>query len=192
MVRAFVAVDISGEARAALAQVIERLRQQTGFSGVRWVKPEGVHLTLKFLGGIPETQVETVLSAMQRAALGTGALTLALSEIGAFPNVRNPRVLWVGLAGDLDSLKALHRRLDHEIHIVTGLPLEKRAFSPHLTLARVRDTASGGERRRIGQALSEVTQGEAEIGWKVSAVNLMQSTLKPSGAVYEVLGSKEL
>ena len=191
MVRAFISVAISSEARAALAAVIERLRQQPDFSGVRWVKPEVVHLILKFLGEIPETQVETVLGAAERAAQGTGAMTLTLSGIGAFPNLRNPKVLWVGLAGDLDQLKAFHRRIDQEINSVTGFPLEKRDFSPHLTLARVRDTASSDQHRRIGQALSEVTL-ETEITWRVSEVNLMRSMLNPSGAEYDVLGSVEL
>ena len=191
MVRAFIAVDISGEARATLAGVIERLRQHPGFSGVRRVKPEGVHLTLKFLGEIPEAQVEMVLGAVERAARSTGTLNLALSEIGAFPSVKSPRVVWVGVKGDVGPLGELAGRVDQEIHGSTGVSLEKRAFSPHLTLARVRDTASSDQRRRIGQALSEATL-EAEVTWKVNAVNLMRSTLKPSGAVYDVLGSVEL
>lgn len=171
MVRAFISLAISTEARAALAEVIERLRQQTDFSAVRWVKPEVVHLTIKFLGEIPETEVQTVFGAAERAVQGTGAMTLTLSGIGAFPNLRNPKILWIGLGGDSGRLKALHKRIDQEINSVSGFPLEKRDFSPHLTLARVRDTASNDQRRRIGQALSEVTL-ETEICWRVSEVNL--------------------
>ena len=98
MVRAFIAVDISQEARAALAGVAERLQQQ-GVSGVRWVRPEGIHLTLKFLGEIDTDLVGKILEAMERAVDGTMPLTLALSEPGAFPNANSPRVIWVGLQG---------------------------------------------------------------------------------------------
>ena len=92
------------------------------------------------------------------------------------------------MKGDVGPLKELAGRVDQEIHVSTGLSLEKRAFSPHLTLGRVRDTASGDQRRRIGQALAEVAL-EAEVSWKVSEVKLIRSTLKPSGAVYDALGS---
>ena len=188
MVRAFVAVDISDEARGALGEVIENLRRQPGTDGVRWVRPENIHLTLKFLGEIPESQVATILAALERAARESGTLNLALSEVGAFPNIRGPRVVWIGVKEDVGPLKELAGRVDQEIHVSTGLSLEKRAFSPHLTLGRVRDTASGDQRRRIGQALTEVAL-EAEVSWKVSEVKLIRSTLKPSGAVYDALGS---
>ena len=190
MVRAFVAVDISNEARAALAGVIERLKER-GLSGVRWVRPEAIHLTLKFLGEIEDSQVEGCLSAMERAAPGTGALNLALSEIGAFPNFKSPSVIWVGVKGDLDPLQELQSRIDQGIYSTIGLPEEKREFSPHLTLGRVRENASGDEHRRIGEALAGVAL-DADVSWKVSKVNLIRSTLKPSGAVYDVLGSVQL
>ena len=148
MVRAFIAVDISQEARAALAGVAERLQQQ-GVSGVRWVRPEGIHLTLKFLGEIDTDLVGKILEAMERAVDGTMPLTLALSEPGAFPNANSPRVIWVGLQGDLDPLKELQSRIDQEVHLIGGFPKETRAFAPHLTLGRMRENASSTQSTRF-------------------------------------------
>ncbi len=190
MVRAFIAADISQEARDALAEVIKCLQQQ-GVSGVRWVRPEGVHLTLKFLGEIDQALVDGILGGMERAAYGTKSFTLALSELGAFPNANAPRVLWVGLKGDLDTLRGLQERVDQEMHLTCGFTQEGRAFTPHLTLGRLRDNASGEERRRAGRALSEVAL-EGEMSWQVKEVNLVRSTLTPSGAVYGLLGSRRL
>ena len=190
MVRAFVAVDISQAARDALAEVTHRLRER-GVSGVRWARPEAVHLTLKFLGDIDPTLVDGILGALERACRGTGPLRLVLSEVGAFPSLANPRVLWVGLNGDLESLGELQRRIGQEVSVAGGFPMEERPFSPHLTLGRLRDNVSREERHRAGEAATEAGL-DADISWQVEAVNLMRSTLTPSGAVYDVLGSRKL
>ena len=190
MVRAFVAVDISNEARAALAGVMDLL-QHRGLSGVRWVRPEAIHLTLKFLGEIEDPQVEAVLESIERAARGSGKLMLSLSEVGAFPNFKSPRVILVGLEGDLDPLKEIQSRIDQGVYSTIGLPKEKREFSPHLTLGRVRENASGDERRRTGTALAEVAL-DAKVSWPVTHVNLMRSMLTPAGAMYDIMGSVEL
>ena len=190
MVRAFIAVDISQEARDALAEVVERLKVR-GVSGVRWLRPEGIHLTLKFLGDIDPSRVDEILGAMERVAQGTGSLTFSLSELGAFPNPDRPRVIWVGLKGDLDPLGELQARIDQEMHLTEGFPREDRSFTPHLTLGRVRDNLSGEERRQAGKALTEVAL-EAEASWEVKEVILVRSTLTPGGAVYQQLGSRRL
>ena len=189
-IRAFVAVDISQAARDALAEVSHRL-QERGVSGVRWVRPEGVHLTLKFLGDIDPTLVDGILEALERACRGIGPLRLAISGVGAFPNLANPRVLWVGLKGELESLGELQGRIDREVSVAGGLPLEERPFSPHLTLGRLRDSVSREERRRAGEAATEVGV-DGDVSWDVEDVNLIRSTLTPSGATYEVLGSRKL
>ena len=190
MVRAFVAIGISQEARDTLADVINRLQQQ-GVSGVRWVRPEGVHLTLKFLGDVDAGLLEGILAAMERAARGTGSLSLALSGIGAFPSAKSPRVIWVGLGADLDPLRELQARIDRELDETCGFPRERRAFAPHLTLGRTRENISADERRRLGTALAEAAL-EAQVSWEVGEVHLIRSKLTPSGAVYDVLGSGTL
>ncbi len=190
MIRAFVAVGISQEARDALAEVTHCL-QERGVLGVRSVRPEGVHLTLKFLGDIDPTLVDCILAALERACLGTGPLNLALSGVGAFPSLANPRVLWVGLKGDLELLRELQRRINQAVSVACGLPLEERQFSPHLTLGRLRDSVSSEERRKVGEAATEVGL-DADVSWEVEETNLIRSTLSPSGATYEVLGSRKL
>ncbi len=189
-VRAFIAVDISGEARDALAEVTKRLQEQ-GVSGVRWVRPEGIHLTLKFLGDMESTMIDRVMEGVESACKGTGPFELGLSEPGAFPSSKSPRVVWVGLRGELDLLERLQGRIDQEMHSVCGFPKERRAFTPHLTLGRMRENASGEERRRAGEALAKIPP-ENGVWWQVREVCLVRSTLTPSGAVYDILGSREL
>ncbi len=196
MVRAFIAVDISQEARAALADVINGLQQQ-GVSGVRWVRPEGIHLTLKFLGEIDPGLVDGIMNALGRAAQGTGAFRLALSDIGAFPNTNNPRVIWAGLKGELGHLKDIQEKIDREVHSTTGLPMETRPFTPHLTLGRMGNRASSDERRRAGKAMAEAGPAlpslpSLNVSWRVEDVSLIRSTLTPQGAVYDLLGSRKL
>ena len=187
MVRAFIAVDVFQQARDSLAEVTRSLRE-AGVSQVRWARPEGIHLTLKFLGEIDPNLVDSVLGAMDRAIVGSAPFTLALSGIGAFPNLNAPRVVWVGLNGDLDALRMLQERIDEEVHLAIGFPKEARVFTPHLTLGRMRDNISGEERRRAGKAMTGV-DWEAAVSWQVNEVHLMRSTLAPSGAVYDVLGA---
>ena len=158
---------------------------------MRWVRPEGIHLTLKFLGEIDPNIVDQILEAVDRAVQGSAPFTLALSEIGAFPSLYVPRVIWVGLKGDLDALRELQKRIDEEVHLAVGFPKEARAFTPHLTLGRMRDNAPGEERRRAGKSMTEVAW-ETDVLWQVNEVNLIRSTLTPSGAVYDVLGSQKL
>ena len=188
--RAFIALEVSQEARHGLGAVVTRL-QDAGVSGIRWVRPEGVHLTLKFLGDVDATAVEGILAAMERACLGKGPITLALSGMGVFPNLGSPRVLWVGMNGELESLRVLQSDLDHELWQALGFPRDARPFTPHLTLGRVRDGVSAGERRRAGAALGEVAP-VAEVCWRAGELNLIRSTLSPSGAEYSPLGSCQL
>ena len=189
-IRAFIAVDISGEARDALAQIVDRLKG-AGASEVRWARPEGIHLTLKFLGDIDLGLVDDISSAMERATRGTGPFAIGLAGLGAFPSTANPRVIWAGLNGELDALKQLQARLDRELHSGLGFSLERRPFSPHLTLGRVRDGASGDARRSVATAIADVSP-DSDVSWQVERLNLIRSTLAPSGAVYQLLGSVKL
>ena len=187
MVRAFVAVDISHGARYTLSETTESLQRQA-LSTVRWVRPEGIHLTLKFLGEVDATLIDRILEALEPAARGTGPFSLGLSELGAFPSVDSPRVVWVGLSGDLAPLQELQARIDRQLHADLGFAPEGRPFRPHLTLGRLRQGASGEERRRLAKAMPQVTLS-TDVSWNVQEVRLIRSTLTPSGAIYDVLGS---
>jgi 2'-5' RNA ligase len=188
-VRTFIAVELSPQARTYLAQAVQSMKEQ-GLQGVRWVRPEGIHLTLKFLGGIPLPMVEKVAQALKEACRGISPFELALSKTGAFPNVERPRVLWIGLSGDLDPLAELQKRIESRMQRL-GFPPETRGFSPHVTLGRVRDNTRTPERRRIGEVFGKV-QAEDVPSWSVETVNLMKSTLMPSGAIYTALAKISL
>ena len=192
--RAFIALDISHAARDALADAIKRLAGQDA-SQVRWVRPESIHLTLKFLGEVDPSQVGALLEAMGRGAEATAPLHLGLAGVGSFPSTGpgtgSPRVVWMGLKGDLHALGRLQEAVDREVCALGGFAPEGRPFRPHLTLGRVREQASSEERRRLGQMLSEAAPG-SEVWWTVQEVSLVQSTLTPSGAIYKVLGYEVL
>ena len=188
-IRTFIAADISAQARVALNTVAEALKRQS-LSDVQWVRPEAIHLTLKFLGDIHPNRTMEIMGAMEQAAQGIEPFVLCLSTPGAFPNPGNPRVLWVGLGGDLGRLKELQRRIEHRLEGL-GFPREPRAFTPHLTLGRVRRDLGTGQRRRIGEALEKVPSKPTS-SWEVQEVHLIRSTLKPEGAIYSRIGTVPL
>ena len=184
--RLFVAVTLPPEVRDVLAGVIGRLRA-ADLRGVRTVAPEGVHITLKFLGNVDADRVPTLSEALSAAGEGAAPFRLALQGLGAFPEGRAPRVLWAGVGGDADALGALARRVD-DACAGLGFTRERREFSPHLTIARLRDSATDDERRRAAGALEAVGLADA-VGFEVGDMHLIKSTLTPSGARYEKLHS---
>lgn len=188
-IRTFIAIHLSQDARRRLTETIRWMVSEVP-SGVRWVDPEGIHLTLKFLGDIEPALVEDVLRAMEQAASGTLPFQVHLNGLGVFPNLRRPRVLWAGVGGDMDALGALQEKVEAAMEGL-AFPRERRAFSPHLTLGRVRDTISAVARQRVGGLVSQGSLDGAD-PWPVNAVHLMRSNLTPDGAVYTSLGSVSL
>lgn len=175
-VRTFVCLELPPLARDRLAATQERLRE----SGARvgWVRPENIHLTLKFLGSVPTERLREVVQAMQRAALPPPPVTLELTELGCFPNRRAPRIIWAGLKQLPEELKNLHLRVENEL-VAAGFPAESRPFSPHFTLGRVR---SG---RSIRKLLSAMGAERLEpLRFEVKEIVVMGSQLHPSGALY--------
>lgn len=192
-VRAFLAVPISPTAKVALKNVV-RLLSADAPRGVRWVDPEAIHLTLKFLGNVESSRVTDITTAMRRATQGAPQFRLRLSGVGTFPNGNRPRVLWAGVNGDLEPLQELQRRVEDALADV-GFPREGRPFSPHLTLGRVRDQASGEERKRISAAMlaaSPAAALDATEPWLVETLCLVESHLSPEGATYTTLANANL
>ena len=184
-VRTFVAVELDEELKGNLAQLQRRLRDRVAPRSVRWVRPEGIHLTLKFLGDTSTAKVDEVKAALTEAAFEVEPFTFTVEGLGCFPNARRPRVLWVGLQ---EPSGALHRlREAVEAHVAPlGFPTERRSFHPHLTLGRVQRHASKSEVHEIGEVVSGSRIGLVdEMG--VTAVSYIKSDLKPSGAVYTTL-----
>ena len=185
-IRTFVAIEMPEVAKALLSGVIKRL-QDANLNGVRISRPEGVHLTLKFLGDISRPQLEPIESALNAALEQHGVFRLALGEPGVFPNASRPRVLWVGVNGNTVALESLASSAENALEPL-GFPRDKRGFNPHLTVARVRDGTSVGDRQRAEEVLRSGAEGSV-IEFDVNAVSLMRSTLHPTGAIYDCLVS---
>lgn len=163
---------------AGLAAAIDAL----GVRGARTVRPEGIHLTLKFLGDVSVELVPEIEAAMDSAADEVSPFDLSLGDAGVFPNPRATRVLWIGVEGDLDSLGRLQQRVEESLAEL-GFGPERRGFNPHITAGRVRDRVSNADRRRVTETLLSHEYVRPPI--RVERISLIQSTLRPDGAVYE-------
>jgi 2'-5' RNA ligase len=180
--RLFVACELPSEMRTALASLQEALRKK-GAPRLRWVRPEGIHLTLKFLGAVPRDKVAAICEALAPTVQGIPPLALSLAEVGTFGDRRGARVLWVGMQGDLELLARLQQRVDKVLEPL-GFPPERRAFSPHLTLARVPDDVGSSERQALRE-LAKATPAPTAPAVTIRELSLMRSILGPGGAVYE-------
>jgi 2'-5' RNA ligase len=188
-IRAFIALAISATAKSALADVMQRLAVQAP-AGVRWVDPARMHLTLKFLGNVEPGLVDGIIDAIAGAAAGASPFSIHLSGLGMFPNERRPRILWAGVQGGLDALHQLREQIEESMSGL-GFPRERRPFSPHLTLGRVREPVYSGSIRRISAAVTSISLEPTE-PWPVDSVHLVRSTLTPGGARYSALASVPL
>ena len=188
-VRCFVSVGISAEAREQLIGAVERIRREIP-QGIQWARPDGMHLTLKFLGDIPADEVPPLLDCLVPVASNATPFPLALAGLGMFPNRRKPRVLWAGVTGNLDALSGLQQSAENAINAL-GHPPERRPFRPHITLGRPRRSVSDSQLERIGRVVSGVSS-PAPVSWQVESIEVMQSELHPSGARYTILGSVPL
>lgn len=181
--RLFVAVDLPEEVREALGRLQDDLRRRD-LTGLRWVRPEGVHLTLKFLGGTLAGRVPAVEGAVAAAVRGAAPFRLALGAPGTFGGSRGPRVVWLEMAGDVRQLRELQAAVEAAL-TGAGFPAEEREYAPHLTLARVPQPPRAGTAEGISRALEAVAPPRAE--FEVNEVVLMRSRLQPGGALYERL-----
>jgi 2'-5' RNA ligase len=183
-IRSFIAIELSDEAKKGLARLRRELeRDEHKF--VKWVGPGGIHLTLKFLGNISSKRVTEITEAIEKAAQGISPFQLEISGLGAFPNLKQARVFWVGIGGELDKLSRLQQDID-SVLAALRFAKEERPFVPHLTLARIREGASPPERRSFGELVSS-TIFEDKYPVTVEAVRLMRSQLTPAGAIYTCL-----
>jgi len=178
-VRCFVAVDVPPAVRAALARAQAALRDAAPKADVRWTDPMQLHLTLKFLGAVPDGRVPSVSEALEVAVGGVRPIALAAGGLGGFPSLRSARVLWAGTAGGVEALTALAASVDDAMARL-GFPAETRPFRAHLTLGRARSPRGG---RELAAAIEAA--GTPEFGsWTAAEVVLYQSRLHPSGAVH--------
>jgi 2'-5' RNA ligase len=188
-IRSFIAIELPDELKAGLAQIEARLRSGEP-PWVKWVAPYSIHLTLKFLGNIAVDRISEISGAMSEAAQGIPPFRLEVSELGVFPNLRRVQVAWVGISGEVDKLGQLQQRIESNL-VPLGFAPESRAFTPHLTLARLRNQVSLDERQRFGQLIAG-TGFEASHTIKVDAIHLMRSQLTREGAIYSRISSVRL
>ena len=182
--RSFIAIELPEEAKEGLVRLRKELeRDEHKF--VKWVAPGGIHLTLKFLGNIPSKRVTEIVEAIAEAAQGISPFHLEISGMGAFPSLRQARVFWVGIGGEVEKLSRLQQNIDSALAVL-GFAKEERSFVPHLTLARLRPGASPLERRSFGE-LVDSTIFEDKYHIEVEAISLMRSQLMPAGAIYTCL-----
>ena len=179
-IRAFVAIRLPESVLHAIGKVQDRLRR-SGF-GIRWVRTEGIHLTLKFLGDIDKGAIDGIRSAMEESVKGVSPFTLQGKGLGVFPDFRRPRVVWIGLDGDTKALTTVQGQL--ETHLDTlGFPKEKRRFKGHLTLGRAKGRL---DKDKLRKELEKLDAFETD-PFLVESLNLYQSTLRPQGAIYTKL-----
>ncbi len=188
-IRTFIAIDLPPEAKDALDNLTQSLKSR-GLTDIRWVKPQGIHLTLKFLGNVLPSTVPLLLDAIESAAPEHPPFTLSLGSLGVFPNPNNPRVLWVGLDRDLDTLSNLQASVEDRCRSL-GFDPEHRPFRPHLTLGRVRRTLPQPQLDLLRDAIQDESNA-GRLTWTVREFHLIHSTLTPQGAIYRSLGSAPL
>jgi RNA 2',3'-cyclic 3'-phosphodiesterase len=187
-IRSFIAIELPEGLRKELGQLQAKLK--TGGDFVKWVSPDSIHLTLKFLGDIAEDKVPEITGGIREAAAGISPFTLNMEGIGVFPNLKRIQVVWVGLTGDLGKLLDLQKKIEENMFLL-GYPEEEREFTPHLTLGRVRYQPPPADQQKFAQAVSgTVFRSQNKI--EVKAVNLMKSRLTPQGAIYTELSSSIL
>lgn len=188
-IRSFIAIELPAELKLELVQLEAQLKSGKQ-PGVKWVDPDGIHLTMKFLGNIAVDRVEGITRAMEEAVCGISPFQLKVKELGVFPNFKRVQVAWVGLTGEVDKLAQLQKRIESNLTPL-GFAPESRPFAPHLTLARLRAQTSPDEKQRFGQLIANTTF-EAAHTIEVDAISLMKSQLTREGAIYSQINSIRL
>jgi 2'-5' RNA ligase len=188
-IRSFIAIELPAELKQYLAMLQTKLKAANQ-PRIKWIRPEGIHLTLKFLGDIQASMVEPITWIMADTVSTIPIFKLETLQPGAFPNLQHVQVVWIGLGGEVNKLKQLHKNLDTNLTRL-GFTAEQRQFKPHLTLARLGNEASAEQRRQLGELIA-ATRLEAGQTIKVSGISLMKSQLTRVGAIYSRLGSVEL
>ena len=190
-IRAFIAVDLSEELRRELDNITQRLQERCAALGgekarkaVRWVPAANSHLTLKFLGEVSTGNLQSLARMLKSEARLHAPFEVQINGLGGFPNLRRPRVIWVG-SETSPALISLQHAIEAETRAL-GYPSEERAFSPHLTLGRISQGASPQDATVVAQALASENIGSLG-SICVDRVYLFRSELRPAGAIYSAL-----
>jgi RNA 2',3'-cyclic 3'-phosphodiesterase len=184
--RVFIAIELPVSLRQEIIKQTARLRQQLGEELIRWIPPEDMHLTLKFLGDVPVNHLDFLKQALSQIAERSSAFDMQLSGLGSFPNSKQPRVLWIGIHTQT-ALNTFQQDVESTINKL-GYKKEERSFSPHLTLGRARQNNSPVDSVKIRDALQTIQLGKIGTA-RVNSVHLFKSDLTPAGSEYTKLFS---
>jgi 2'-5' RNA ligase len=179
-IRSFIAIELPTELKQALSRLENQLKSGNQ-PWVKWVKPDSIHLTLKFLGNIAVATTAAITRAIEESAHGIKPFRLTVRELGVFPNLKRVQVAWVGISGEIDELTRLQKRLESKLTPL-GFTPESRPFTPHLTLARLSERASADERQGFGKLIAGTKFAAGDI--EVKDISLMKSQLTRAGAIY--------
>jgi 2'-5' RNA ligase len=179
-IRSFVAIEVPGLLRVKMGELQRELKRAE--ADVRWVRPEGIHLTLKFLGTISGEELEKMATAVAPVISSWVPFELRIEGLGCFPSSRNPRIVWVGIGRGSGEASSLQKAIENQA-AEAGFPPEGRAFKAHLTLGRVRSPKG---KDALTQAIDNHRDVEIGSFW-ANEVYIFKSELKPSGAIYSKL-----
>ena len=178
--RTFIAIEMPAKVKDLIASRVERLKALVP-RGIKWVDPKTCHLTLAFLGNVPNDRLPTLFRIMDTVAADSPPLHLKTGLLGVFPNPNRPRVIWLGLEGDTQLLAVTQHRLQDALE-TDGFPREQRAFKPHITLGRARGKGFISLPKTALNGLAENT-----LSFEVRDIVLMSSILTPNGPIHTPL-----
>lgn len=184
--RLFISINLTPGLLARLTDLQNQLKRQLASQPLRWARPEGIHLTLKFLGDTETGQIEEIVRALTQTVEPHQSFDLSIGGLGCFPNQRKPSVLWVGVQDPDDHLRRLAASVDDAMAEL-GWKRENRPYTGHLTLARVKKYANNQDKQALSELLSAVEVADTLGVLPVQTIHLMRSQLQPDGAVYTSL-----
>ena len=187
-IRSFIAIELPKELKQELAQLETQLKVDRQ-PWVKWVRPDSIHLTLKFLGNIAVDTTVAITRAIEASVRGIKPFHLKVKELGVFPNLKRVQVAWVGISGEIDELTRLQKCLESNLTPL-GFTPESRPFTPHLTLARLSERASPDERQDFGRLIASTNFEAGDI--EVREISLMKSQLTRAEAIYTRISQVEL
>ncbi|KSV17911.1 2'-5' RNA ligase [Dehalococcoides mccartyi] len=188
LIRTFIAVELPPELKTRLAGLRNALPIPS--QAVKWVNPESMHLTIKFLGDTPLSQIPNIIKGLEKAAQVCPAFTLSTNRIGAFPSLSSPKVIWLGLEGEIEKLNTLFAEVEKNISGL-GFPAEKRDFAPHLTLGRLKENADKSNVKAACESL-KTAPPFPQTSFRALNICLFKSQLLPAGPVYARLAQISL
>ncbi|MBM4277507.1 MAG: RNA 2',3'-cyclic phosphodiesterase [Deltaproteobacteria bacterium] len=180
MLRSFLAIELPESILKRIEEVQNDLKSSR--ADVRWVSPENIHLTLKFFGNIEESEIDSIVKSIEEPVHTTSSFSINVQGIGAFPGLKNPRVIWMGFQEGKEMIVAIQKRLEGEFEKI-GFQPEDRSFHPHLTLGRMRSNRGKDELVRGMERYREEELGS----FQVERIVLFKSDLRPAGPIYTPL-----